>query len=232
MDVMLKRTQTGGVVVYRSSVLDSYGVAHAFGTRHGDEHAMAEALNLRGHAWVRVRQVHGKAVYIEQEMSGQDTDAPRCDADAILLQAPGGVARILTADCVPVLLARADRGAVAAVHAGWRGLVSGVIEQAVAELGGGFVAAVGPCIGVEQFEVGEEVAGQFDPRFVRRDLGPKPHIDLRAAAGAALLALGAEAIDIGESCTYADEGDFFSHRRDVTHGGASATGRMVNLVAI
>lgn len=234
---MLYRSQIDDVVVYRSPVLDALGVPHAFGTRQGDDRAIAAALGVGGRAWVTVRQVHGVAVYIEehtQASAGPTDDAtlPRCDADAIVLRRPGAVARVLTADCVPVLLASPDSRSVAAVHAGWRGLVSGVIERAVEALGGPFVAAVGPCIGVGQFEVGEEVAERFDPRFVRRDLGPRPHVDLRAAARAVLEGLGALQVDTTDRCTADHGAEFFSHRRDVTRRGAETTGRMASVIGL
>jgi len=142
------------------------------------------------------------------------------------------VTRILTADCVPILLASADGKKVAAVHAGWRGLVSGVVTEAVDALACRFVAAIGPCIGVQRFEVGEEVAEQFDPRFVRRDLGCRPHVDLRAAAYALLQDLGASQIDKTDRCTAHHEQEFFSHRRDVTQRGLETTGRMSSVIGL
>lgn len=143
---------------------------------------------------------------------------------------PGRLLCIRVADCVPVLLASADGRQVAAVHAGWRGIVAGVIEAAVAQMQGELLAAVGPSIGVRHFEVGEEVASVFDAAFVRRDLGDRPHVDLKAAVRDRLEAAGVEAIDLAGACTYADADDFFSHRRDVTHGGMPDTGRMAALV--
>lgn len=229
---MLYRCVMDDVVVYRSPVLDSIGVPHGFGTRHGDEHAIAEALKWSVRDWVTVRQVHGHAVHIIEDHSPVISDGqPRCEADAIVLKRPDRVARILTADCVPILLATTDGRVVAAVHAGWRGLVAGVIEQAVGAMALPFVAAIGPCISAAQFEVGAEVAERFDLRFVRRDLGVKPHVDLHAATYARLAERGALQIDTPDCCTYLHEDDFFSHRRDVTHRGARTTGRMASVIA-
>jgi hypothetical protein len=228
---MLYRSPIDDVVVYRSPVLDALDVPHGFGTRFGDDRAIAKALGIGDRAWVTVRQVHGHDVYIEDHApAADDAELPRCDADAIVLHRPGAVARILTADCVPILLASTDGRSVAAVHAGWRGLVSGVIAEAVDALAKPFVAAIGPCIGVNRFEVGQEVAERFDPRFVRRDLGSRPHVDLRAATHAIVHDLGARQIDTSDRCTAHDEADFFSHRRDVTWRGAETTGRMASVI--
>lgn len=229
---MLYRAVMGDVVVYRSPVLDALGVPHGFGTRQGDGPAIADALGMAGRKFVTVRQVHGKAVHLEDDgdSAAKELHGPRCDADAVVLNRPDAATRILTADCVPILLASTDGRSVAAVHAGWRGLVSGVIEEAVEVLASPYVAAIGPCIGALQFEVGEEVAQRFEPRFVRRDLGPRPHVDLRGAAHAALQALGAIQIDTTDRCTVEHEAEFFSHRRDVTHRGAQTTGRMASVI--
>ena len=231
---MLYRWERDGVVVYRSPVLDGVGVPHAFGTRLGDADAIAGVLGCSAYERVIVRQVHGQAVYIDSAAEGapaERTEAPRCDADAVVVRRPGALARILTADCVPILLATTDGRAVAAVHAGWRGLVAGVIQAAVAALDAPFVAAVGPAISAAHFEVGDEVADQFEPRFVQRGPGPRPHVDLPAAACSVLNSSGAELIDATDRCTYADEA-FFSHRRDVTHRGAGTTGRMASVIGV
>ena len=107
----------------------------------------------------------------------------RVQADALVTADRGRAVSVRTADCCPVLLATADGRAVAAAHAGWRGAVAGVVGAAVAELcrvagttgPAGLIAAVGPCIGVDAFEVGPEVLAAFADRFgadtVRRD-GP------------------------------------------------------------
>jgi hypothetical protein len=226
---MLYRFEHAGVVVYRSPVLDTLGIPHGFGTRRGDDRAIAEALNLADREWVRVRQVHGHAVHLAARGKGPSAS---CDADAVVLRHTGQVTRIVTADCVPILIAATDGSAVAAVHAGWRGLLSGVVTEAVDALETSFVAAIGPCISVKRFEVGEEVAERFDARFVRRDLGSRPHVDLRAATHALLHDLGARQIDTTDRCTAEHEDDFYSHRRDVTHRQLETTGRMASVIAL
>ena len=227
---MLYRWKQGDVVGYRSKALDALGVPHGFGTRHGDDHSIAGALGIDDRRWVAVRQVHGHAVHVALKTGTVPVSQPACDADAVVLTQPDTVTRILTADCVPILLASSDGKQVAAVHAGWRGLLSGVIAEAVDALASRFVAAIGPCISVKRFEVGEEVAERFDARFVRRDLGSRPHVDLRAATHELLHDLGASQIDTTDRCTYEHGKDFFSHRRDVTHRQLETTGRMASVI--
>lgn len=218
---MLDRTKLADVIAYRSPLLAGVGVPHAFGTRDGDADAIAAALGLYQHTWVTVKQVHG----------GEVTHAGGCDADAVVLDDPARVTRVITADCVPVLLASLDGRRVAAVHAGWRGLLAGVIENAVQALDAPFLAAVGPAISAAHFEVGSDVADRFGPAFVSRPHDSRPLVDLPAAAAARLTALGARGIDRTDRCTYRDARAFYSHRRDVTHRGQPTTGRMSNVIA-
>ncbi|MFK7790362.1 MAG: peptidoglycan editing factor PgeF [Phycisphaeraceae bacterium] len=226
---MLYRWEHEGVVAYRSPQLDALGIPHAFGTKLGDDQAIANALKLADREWVRVRQVHGHAVHLSSQGGSSRST---CDADAVVLRDPKQVTRIITADCVPILLAATDGSAVAAVHAGWRGLVSGVVNEAVDVLANRFIAAIGPSISVKRFEVGEEVAERFDERFVRRDLGSRPHVDLRAATHALLHRLGAQAIDTTDRCTAEHDDEFFSYRRDVTQRQLESTGRMSSVIGL
>jgi polyphenol oxidase len=184
-----------------------------------------------------LQQVHGVAV--------ADLDAPPAAipvADAAFTTRPGTVCVVMTADCLPVLLAAADGSAVGAAHAGWRGLASGVIESTVAAMRARLPAGMplqswlGPAIGPAHFEVGEEVRAAFvaqDPAdaaaFVASAAG-RWHADLYALARRRLAALGIGAVGGGTTCTYADERRFFSHRRDVQHRGLDATGRMASLI--
>ena len=218
---MIHRVKLPQTTVYQSPLLRAVGVPHAFGTRAGDAGAIAADLGLHRHEPVTVAQVHGNTV---ATTSGGE-------ADAVILQDAGQVTHVVTADCVPVLIASTDGRTVAAVHAGWRGLLAGVLENAAAHLDAPFLAAVGPCISAPHFEVGPEVAERFDPAHTHRPDTGNPCLDLPAIAAGRLHALGAQAVDRTDRCTYRDADTFFSYRRDVTHGGAPATGRMVNLIA-
>jgi hypothetical protein len=143
------------------------------------------------------------------------------DADALIARRPGIRVGVRTADCVPILIEAPADGACAAVHAGWRGLVAGVVEATVDALGARAIepdalrAAIGPCIGPCCFEVGDEVAVRFDGFVVKGRAGARPHVDLPAAARAALRRAGVLAVDAGPvACTRCDPRRYHSYRRD------------------
>jgi YfiH family protein len=184
-------------------------------------------------AWlVRVRQVHGTAVLRAREVgAGSEADALWCHRS----DRPC-VVGVLTADCVPVLLADREGEVVAAVHSGWRGTVAGIVTHTVrtlAESGGippeRLVAAIGPCIEQAAFEVGEEVAAQFGDAFVDRTSFPKPHVDLVAVVRAQLVAAGvpATAIERAGACTHANPDRYFSFRRD-----GAGIGQMMSFIGV
>jgi YfiH family protein len=148
------------------------------------------------------RQVHGAAV-VRANGRGEP-------ADAIWTDDPGRALVVVTADCLPVALARLDGPpALALVHVGWRGLVAGVVPAAVAALGGRAAAAIGPGIGPCCYEVGEDVSAQFDPRLARHG-----RLDLPGAVETALRAAGVEYADTLHECTACHPERYFSHRRD------------------
>jgi YfiH family protein len=255
---MLERVEhENGVVTYQSPLLRRRGVVHAFTTRIGGvsrapydslnlgvlskgpdtdaNTSVAEnfrrvraALGVEKHFRVEAHQVHEATVWEAPEKPVKWADAP-C-ADAIITDQAGRLLCIRTADCVPILLATTDGRRVAAVHAGWRGLVAGVIEAAVGRFAQPPAAAIGPCISAAHFEVGDEVASRFPAGQVDRSR-EKPHVDLCGAAADRLRALGVNEIDTTDRCTYRDEAEYFSHRRDVTHRGKPDTGRMAALIA-
>jgi YfiH family protein len=178
---------------------------------------------------------------VELARAGGSFDVNR-KADAVATDDPTAVAAVRVADCVPVLLATADGRAVAAVHAGWRGVVAGVVlrgAEAVRQLAGDpaapLLAAVGPAISFDAFEVGPEVAAEFERAFGGDAAGllkpsrndGKAMVDLRGALVIQLRSMGpdAEAIDVSDRCTFRDDAEFFSHRRD-----NGVTGRMAALV--
>ncbi|CAL1240416.1 peptidoglycan editing factor PgeF [Candidatus Methylocalor cossyra] len=186
---------------------------------------LADALGLPAEP-VWLQQVHGcRAVRADQP-------APMA-ADAAWTDAVGVVCAVMTADCLPVLLCTRDGGAVAAIHAGWRGLATGVIESTLAALGrGDLMAWLGPAIGPEAFEVGGEVRAAFlrnGPDFAAgfREAGAdRWRADLYCLARLILVRQGLSdrAIYGGGWCTFANPRAFFSHRRD------RITGRMATLI--
>lgn len=155
--------------------------------------------------------------------------APR--ADAAYTHQRGVVCAVMTADCLPVLLCSTHGDEVAAVHAGWRGLLAGVIEQTLKTFNAPphqIMAWLGPAIGPQAFEVGGEVRDAFinhnqaAAAFV--PAGDKFYADLWQLARQRLQATGIESVSGGGVCTYQQIGQFFSYRRD------GITGRMASLI--
>lgn len=193
-----------------------------------------EALALPAEPWW-LEQVHGTAVAIfERPPSPLEAAATaiRPVADAAVTRAAGVVLAIQVADCLPVLLTDDEGSVLGAAHAGWRGLVAGVIERTVEAMGvpGSKLRAwLGPSIGPAHFEVGEEVraaflaAGDSTSAFVPNPRG-RWQCDLPALARARLQRLNVTRIAGGGWCTAADPARFFSHRRD------QRTGRMAALL--
>lgn len=246
---MLERFETAdGLVGYRSPLLAARGVPHLFSTRRGPggleldagrldparERALGAAAGSAGARIVRVRQVHGARV-LEHQGPAPRPGSELSEADGLVGGAADVLLAVSVADCVPVLLSDASGARVAAVHAGWRGLVAGVLPEAVRRLGAAapLVAAIGPCLSLERFEVGDEVARAFEAAGLAEAVvagRPRPHVDLRLAARLQLRSSGVADVEGTDRCTWGHAGEFFSHRRDVTHGGASATGRMLALI--
>jgi len=137
-------------------------------------------------------------------------------ADGLWTEERGVPLLAMSADCVPIALARSDGGspAVAVLHAGWRGLLEGIVSAGVDALGGGrLVAAVGPAIGPCCYEVGEEVAQPYRERF-GDDVVRGRKLDLWTSAERALRAAGVEHVHRVDRCTACEPETFFSHRRD------------------
>jgi copper oxidase (laccase) domain-containing protein len=105
-----------------------------------------------------------------------------------------------------------DKGAIAVVHAGWRGIVAGVVDAAVADLGGNVIAAIGPCIHPECYEFGEEELLQFDPALRATTAAGTPALDLPAAVRMALERAGAEIAYDADVCTACAAERYFSYR--------------------
>jgi YfiH family protein len=212
--------RTGGVSTGRYASLN-------LGTKWGDEPAhvaenrrrFAVAGGFSAEELFVARQVHGAAVAVVRP-GARPSDVAAVEADALVSDVPGVALGVLTADCVPILMYD-DAGRAAAIHAGWRGTVADVVGRAVEALRSlgadpaGLRAAIGPSICVRCFEVGEEVAARFEATCVDR-AGRKPHVDLRLANRARLVAAGLAEhnIDWAPPCTMCEPARFFSFRRD------------------
>jgi YfiH family protein len=190
-----------------------------------------------------LNQVHGTQV-IDADNKNDWSNVP--SADASVTSTPGQVLAIMTADCLPVLLASKDGKVIGAAHAGWRGLAAGVIEQTVAlmrakqsnqthsetETQAEILAYLGPAIGPHAFEVGSEVREIFIAQspasaacFEQLQEKDKYLADIYGLACLRLNALGIEQIEGGDECTLQNP-DYFSYRRD------QQTGRMGSFIWI
>lgn len=184
-------------------------------------------------AWHLMRQVHGAAVGVVD--AATPPGAELRDVDVLVTAVPGRTLVVLAADCLPVLVAGART--VAAVHAGWRGLVAdapGRAVEALVTLGEDPAAlrvVVGPAIGPCCYEVGSEVADRvaaFAPAAVGTGrAGGRPHVDLGAALRERLAAAGAPPPEDVGPCTRCGPGAWFSHRRDPVSGRQAGLVRLV-----
>jgi YfiH family protein len=165
------------------------------------------------------------------------------EADAAVTNVQDEVLAIMTADCLPVLLSNNDGTVIGAAHAGWRGLCDGILENTVADMlklskessAKDFIAWMGPAIGPESFEVGEDVVGRFqecglhDMKHCFLPIPNKPGkylADIYQLARDRLKSVGINAIFGGGFCTVQDQEQFFSYRRD------GVTGRFASLIWI
>lgn len=254
------------VVTYISPMLQQVGVPHAFSTRLGGASPPPfDSLNLGNpngckiqDARERIRenyarlldaagcadrpltylhQVHGGTVVRLRAGVFHDNDSK---GDALISDDASRSLSVRVADCVPILLSSEDGRLVAAVHAGWRGVIAGVVVNTVDEMNriwdvpaSRITAAVGPSIGFESFEVGADVLDEFVRVFgtdapIRRDANAKGRVDLRQAIYRQLTSAGVlpERIDTTDRCTFRDSREFYSHRRD-----QGVTGRMAAVIA-
>jgi YfiH family protein len=237
-----------------SALLRNAGFRHAFFTRNGGVSAGAYAsLSFSvaaGDSAPNVRQnleragvalgVEASRIHFLSQVHGNTTHTLlgaedqskliELEGDALISQAPKLACGVRSADCVPVLLADRQSGAVAAAHAGWRGAVQGVVSSAIVALrelvpDADLIAAIGPHISQAAFEVSDDVAAAIlaashDPAIVDRS-GEKPHVDLRRMLRAELRfqGLADSAIDDVWGCTVSEPARFFSFRRDGKYSG-------------
>ena len=238
-----------------SPLLSAAGFRHAFFTRHGGVSAAAyRSLNfsvLVGDSEENVAQnleraaralvVPAERVYFLSQVHGAVAQAVSerddrkatlvLEGDAVVSRAGHLACGVRTADCVPILLGDRQSGAVAAIHAGWRGMVRGVVEEGVralrATLGaeGQLLAAIGPHISADAFEVSDEVGAELDRAAPEAAAASKrrgkTHVDLRGIARSKLLRLGLADADVDDvwGCTVGDAERFFSFRRDGARSG-------------
>ena len=186
--------------------------------------------------WQWLDQVHGDDVAMVNKAG------PTLIADAMLTTSENLVCCVQTADCLPLFIAAVDGTEVAVIHAGWKGLASGVIENTISRMStspSSLAVYLGPAIGPCHFEVGGQVRDCFlaaaespslvlatQACFVCSKNPGKFMADLYAIARLKLSALGIDKISGGDFCTHCDDDKFFSYRRD------GVTGRMLNAIYI
>ena len=236
----LSTTRAGGVSRGPWGLADGGAAGLNLGARCADDdeavrenrRRLARALPAEP---VWLEQVHGVEVFdADSRAPGGSCTLPR--ADAAITTRRGTVLAVLTADCLPVLLADAGGTAVGIAHAGWRGLAAGVLERTVAALertgsGRGWLAWLGPAIGPSRFEVGDDVRDAFtrDDAAAARAFVPagtpgKWFADLFWLARRRLARAGVTQVHGGGLCTFSDAQRFYSFRRD------RETGRMASLI--
>ena len=215
--------------IYRAGLLEEIPwVRHGFGTRFSDGwmEKTGSATSL-----ATMRQVHSDRVLA--------VEGPGCvgEGDALISNAAGLLLGIRTADCLPILVADLKNRAVAAVHAGWRGTVDGILPKTIQVMADRFgsgakdlIVAVGPGIGACCFEVGPEVAARFQGAFPERsDLDRRTKVDLTEANRRQLRQIGLceRQIVVAGACTCCGGTLFHSYRRD-----REAAGRMVSTIGV
>lgn len=247
----LSTTRRGGVSAGPWGLADGSPGGMNLGARCGDDPAAVRSNRDRlaraiGAMPVWLDQVHGTDVHVIADRADASVDASSAGAtsarrepraDAAVTNAVGVVLAVLTADCLPVLLADSRGEVVAAAHAGWRGLADGVLErtvEALRALAGDdtrVCAWLGPSIGPDAFEVGDEVRARFcdlDARaataFAAGERDGKWFADLPALARLRLAGVGVHRVAGADRCTVRDATNFYSYRRD------GRCGRMATLV--
>jgi len=176
-------------------------------------------------------------IWINQMHSNVSVDADSLssivDADASYSKKNGTVCGILTADCLPVFVSNKEGTAVGIAHAGWRGLVEGIIESLIKSFDNNtedLIVHLGPAISQLCFEVGEEVRAQYISKNKNFEscftyLNNKYYLDLYEAARVVLKSFGVSSISGGNRCTYKESDQYFSYRRD-----GKCSGRMAHLI--
>jgi YfiH family protein len=255
---MERRTLPGGVTALVPGDLEEAGFVALFsersggvstgafeslnlGLRCGDDPELAKQNRARLCAAAGVadfacgRQVHGTRIErIDRDRSGSgylDPVDAMVATDGLLTDEQGVALAVLTADCVPVVLADPGSGRLVVVHAGWRGIAAGIVSEALRAFDRptDVRAAIGPAIGPDHYEVGDDVAlavGAACPSgAVTRSDGGRLLLDLPSSIAGILGDGGVDSISRTDSCTSCEEDRFFSYRRD------GATGRQ-GLVAV
>lgn len=201
---------------------------------------LARDAVLPGSTLVTVHQIHSPNVVTVQAPM---TDMARPAADGLVTDRPGLLLGILTADCVPVLLADPTAGVVGAAHAGWKGAIGGVTDQTVAAMEAlgarrtHLICAIGPCIGRASYEVTDAFALRFEAedatneRFFSAGRPGHRQFDIAAYVAARLAQTGIGHVELLDEDTYAQPDRFFSYRRSC-HKDEADYGRQLSMIGL
>lgn len=208
---------------------------------HENRRRVAHELGTVSARLVTAFQVHSPDAALIEAPWPEDA-RPR--VDAIVTATPGLAVGVLTADCAPVLFCDAEAGVVGAAHAGWRGAVTGVLDDTVAkmeQLGArreAIRAAVGPCISLSIYEVGDEFRDSFlaqapgsESFFSRPEGARKVHFDLSGYVARRLRDLALAEVEALNHCTFSEEDRYFSYRRS-QRDGHSDYGRQISAILV
>lgn len=226
---------------YQSELLLKHrNIGHFFSTKHGDFDSLdklSTAFEISINNFVIGKQTHSDRIEL---ITNNNKHRTFVGVDAYITEEKGICICVKTADCTPVLLFDPEQNVAAAIHSGWRGTVQNITGKTIAKMINEFrvkpeniLAAIGPCIGWQNYEVGEEVADQFRALFPQNSKvviessssNEKPKLSVRQAIFQQLTNSGIQTanIDLSVSCTSNNSSDFHSARRD-----GPQTGRMVN----
>jgi hypothetical protein len=213
-----------------------------------------DALGLKPEQSLTSWLVHGNAVRVVTRDGLRLEGANDVHADAMITQDRGLALTLRFADCVPVVFHDPVKGAIGIAHAGWKGIVNGVLVETVQAMQRAFgsrpqdvIAGIGPCIGPDKFEVGEDVAAQIQAvvsesvivpsgaaeqrgegdLHVRTSAPPRPCVNLWAAARSQLEGAGVGHVEVAEMCTASNTREWFSHRAE--QGKTGRFGAMIVL---
>ena len=189
---------------------------------------------------VTTKQVHGTTpIIVSEEKTKIDQEG-----DSLITAEPGVVIGVLTADCTPILMADSEAKVIAAVHAGWRGALAGIMQTTVKSmisLGANprkITAAIGPCIGPNSYKIGPDLMEMFLKKdrkneiyFSRKTPIDQFSFDLGAYVSSCLKSEGIEEIEVLNIDTYPDSAQFFSHRRS-TESGKQKSGRQISAISL
>lgn len=250
----MERHESHGLAYYTSELLDKAGIAHGFFTRLGGESPKPFAtLNVHrgigdsdGIVYENRRRIcktlgfdSGRLVFanelghdarvklVDQNHAGKDLDS----FDALITKTKKLPIALSVADCVPIIIADKQGSEVAVVHVSWRSLVAGIIENTVNQLeanSGDLVAALGPAIGPDSYEVKQDFIEAVSPKFSKLviERAAKHFFDLPAAAENELKQLGIQQIDNLGINTYTHTNEFYSYRKE------GKTGRFAAIAAL